>query len=1059
MALRFKLLGLLQIEEENGAASEVMKWNKGCALLTYLVVTGQAQRREFLADLLWDAPSTSRSLQNLRKLLSRVRKWVPELEVTRSQVTYPLATAVSIDLLTLSDVLDSGSIIEIDVTLSLYEGDLLNGFYLDDAPRFNEWLLIEREKLRQRVTAAYRQICFAYSEQSAWDKGIAAAQRWLALDEFDEDALRHLLQLLAASGQIEIALQQYETSRQRLWIELAVEPAPETMQLAQRLQTLKEEKGGGLSWSAIVGAQLEWPSPDQLSEPGELPGGALVPYQRNYDFTGRRESLLYLANLLLPDGEMVQHRAVAVTGMGGLGKTQLAVEFCYRYGRFFPGGVFWLSFANADNVADEVAAIGGERGLGLFRDVDKLTQQDKVGRVRQVWQEPIPRLLIFDNCEEESLLTDWLPVTGGCRVLLTSRRGVWTPEVGVTVHPLTRLDRPESVKLLQQLVANLDAAAADEIANETGDLPLALYLAGSFLRRYQQITPTDYLQQLRHQGLLQHPSLQGRGTTHSPTGHELHVARTFALNFEQLDAADDTDAIARQLLACAIAFAHGEAIPQNLLLACVQTEPDDLLANLLAMDGLTRLLTLGILRSISGDSVQIHRLVAEYAAAELGDLVTRGRTAVENHLIQLLEEKFKATRFLGQLPFATAHLQAVTKNGLARADNSGTQFALWLGRHLRDVGALAESRAVLETAVPLRRTLLPDGDLLLADLLSILGTLIWEMGVIKEAWPAYEEALAIRQRILGQNHTLTAQSVQNLALLHSRTGSFVAAKTYYEQAVAIYEQLDPPDEQQIALTRNNLCLLFQRMNLFAEAEQQAKAALEIRERIFSATNPWIAYSLNSLGFIARIRGDYETALHYHERALHIRQERLGNNHNLTAQSFLNVGVVKSNMGLYAEAERYLQESVDIRQSQLPADHPLVGQSLNYFGQYYYRAGDLEQAQSYLEKALLIVAEKRSNDADTADAYIYLAYCHLQNETLGAARTCLEKAREIQERCLAPDHFFTSYRLLGSGDLALAEGDAEAARQFYVKAESIFGTTAAPDHPDWPIFQAKLAASA
>ena len=1057
MALRFKLLGLLQIEEENGAASEVMKWNKGCALLAYLIVTGQAQRREFLADLLWDALSTSRSLQNLRKLLSRVRQWVPELEVTHKQVAYPVETAVSIDYLTLSAVLDNGSVTEMDAALSRYEGDLLDGFYLDDAPRFNEWLLFEREKLRQRVTATYRQICFAHSGQGAWDKGIAAAQRWLTLDEFDEDALRQLLQLLAASGQVAVALQQYETSRQRLWAELAVEPAPETMQLAQRLQTLKEKQGGGLSWSAIVGAQLERPSPDQLSEPGELPSSALVPYQRNNDFAGRRESLLHLASLLLPDGEKVKQRAVAVTGMGGLGKTQLAVEFCYRYGRYFPGGVFWLSFANRDNVADEVAAIGGERSMGLYRDTDRLTQIDKVGRVRRAWQEVIPRLLIFDNCEEESLLAEWLPVTGGCRVLLTSRRGVWAPEVGVTTHALKQLDRAESVQLLK-LVAIIDTAAANEIAHEVGDLPLALYLAGSFLRRYPQINVAQYRQQLRHRGLLQHPSLQGRGITHSPTGHELHVARTFALNFEQLDAADETDAMARQLLACAIAFAHGEAIPQQLLLACVPAEPDDLLAELLTMDGLTRLLALGMLRSVGEDSVQIHRLVAEYAAAELGDLVTEGQTAVESHLIYLLDRQFKETRFLGQLPFAAAHLQAVTQNGLARADDAGTQLPLWLGRHLRDVGALAESRGILETAVSARRTLFPDGDVALADLLSILGTLIWEMGATEQAWPFYQEALAIRQRILGQNHTLTAQSLQNLALLHSRTGTLVAAKAYYEQAVAIYEQLDPPDEQQIALTRNNMSLLFRRMNLFAEAEEQARQALQIREKILPATSPWITHSLNSLGFAAMMQGDYETALRYHERALKIRRESLGDSHNLTAQSLLNIGTIKSKMGFYAEAESYLQESLAIRQAQLPADHPHVGQSFSLLGQHYYQAGDLEQAQSYLEKAAAIFAEKRPNDSETADVYIYLANYHLQNGTLDEARTCLEKARAIQEGNLAPNHFYTVYRLLGSGDLALAEGDRALARQLFEQAESIFRETAAAAHPDWLRIQESLAAS-
>ncbi len=112
------------------------------------------------------------------------------------------------------------------------------------------------------------------------------------------------------------------------------------------------------------------------------------------------------------------------------------MEFCYRYGRYFPGGVFWLNFDEAENVAEEVAAVGSERGLGLFRETEKLTLTDQIGRVQRAWQEPVPRLLVFDNCEDEALLGRWLPVTGGCRVLLTCRQSEWAPELEIrTVRP------------------------------------------------------------------------------------------------------------------------------------------------------------------------------------------------------------------------------------------------------------------------------------------------------------------------------------------------------------------------------------------------------------------------------------------------------------------------------------------------------------------------------------------------------------------------------------------------------------------------------------------------
>ena len=97
------------------------------------------------------------------------------------------------------------------------------------------------------------------------------------------------------------------------------------------------------------------------------------------------------------------------------------------------------------------------------------------------------------------------------------------------------------------------------------------------MQRYRQVSADRFLQ-LRDMGLIQHPSLQGRGMSHSPTGHELNIARTFAINLEKLDPAIETDVVSRQLLARAACLAHGEPIPQSLLLATVISDEEDLMA-------------------------------------------------------------------------------------------------------------------------------------------------------------------------------------------------------------------------------------------------------------------------------------------------------------------------------------------------------------------------------------------------------------------------------------------------------------------------------------------------
>jgi len=159
--------------------------------------------------------------------------------------------------------------------------------------------------------------------------------------------------------------------------------------------------------------------------PAEAPvrAGSRMPIHRNPLFTGRVAELRRLAALFGGEGAMLT--TVAISGISGVGKTQLASEFVHRYGQFFAGGVFWLRFADADSIAAEFAACGHMSQLALYPDYDALPHDAQLRLVRAAFESPLPRLLIFDNCEDEKLLAQWRPRTGGCRVLLTGRRAYW----------------------------------------------------------------------------------------------------------------------------------------------------------------------------------------------------------------------------------------------------------------------------------------------------------------------------------------------------------------------------------------------------------------------------------------------------------------------------------------------------------------------------------------------------------------------------------------------------------------------------------------------------------
>jgi tetratricopeptide (TPR) repeat protein len=613
---------------------------------------------------------------------------------------------------------------------------------------------------------------------------------------------------------------------------------------------------------------------NEIPAPGPLPAGSRMPLSRNPLFVGRQEDLRALARQLKvgQTSAIGEVETAAATGVGGIGKTQLASELVHRYGRFFAGGVFWMSFADPAAVPAEVAACG--QSLGLYGDLP-LEQQTRL--VEEAWQSPLPRLLVFDNCEEEGLLARWRPRFGGARVLVTSRRSRWDRALGVHAVPLTTLPRPSSIELLRQFRPEVppEEPALDRIADELGDLPLALHLAGSFLERYRDSSfgqPAAYLESLRQRGLLDHPSLQGKGSKISPTGHEAHVAQTFALSFERLNPEDGTDALAIALLARAAYFACGESIPRDLLLKTIAVETVD--GELQAHDALERLTELGLL----GDTgvLVVHRLVARFArATEAGEAA---RIAVEETLLReacrLNHAGFPAPLLAWQ-----THLRAVTEGAWHREDMTVESLCLNLGFHLQTIG-------------------------------DFLGTR-----------PYYERALAICEKILGPEHPETALNLNNLGGLLQVTGDLAGARPYHERALAIREKVLGPDHKDTARSLGNLGYILQAEGDLIEARRYFERALAIREKVLGPDHPDTAASLNNLGSLLQVEGHLAEAWSYHERALAVWEKALGPNHPNTATSLSNLGFLLKFGGDLAGTRAYFERALTIWEKALGPDHP------------------------------------------------------------------------------------------------------------------------------------------
>ena len=196
----------------------------------------------------------------------------------------------------------------------------------------------------------------------------------------------------------------------------ALQPAGATAQLLGRPD---RRRIGDWANPQLVGAEhamgfMQFLPSTWRTESAAAPGGPRDPYCPLDAMVAARAYLLLQVASALRGGDttVALSQVVASTRLGGLGKTQLAVELVHRYGRYFAGGVFWLSFASADEIPLQVAACAGSGAVGLETDLSSRPLEEQVKLVRGAWQSATPRLLVFDNCEAESLMEAWRPTSG-----------------------------------------------------------------------------------------------------------------------------------------------------------------------------------------------------------------------------------------------------------------------------------------------------------------------------------------------------------------------------------------------------------------------------------------------------------------------------------------------------------------------------------------------------------------------------------------------------------------------------------------------------------------------
>lgn len=240
--LELRLLGHVQISY-GGLPVTGFVSNKSQALLCYLAVTRQPHTRDDLAVLLWSDMPEAEAKANLRVALCNLRRLLPDhIIADRKTVALNPASTHLVDVASFEDQMEqydsseSTSIYALHRAVELYQGDLLHGLHPRGALLFEEWLLLKREHLRQKVMQSYYTLAAHHLQRAEYAEALACTNSLLKLEPWHEEAHRQAMLLYALSGQRRLALAQYKTCREILRQEFGVEPEEETTTLYERIK-------------------------------------------------------------------------------------------------------------------------------------------------------------------------------------------------------------------------------------------------------------------------------------------------------------------------------------------------------------------------------------------------------------------------------------------------------------------------------------------------------------------------------------------------------------------------------------------------------------------------------------------------------------------------------------------------------------------------------------------------------------------------------------------------------------------------------------------------------
>ncbi|CAO2649239.1 Nn.00g066240.m01.CDS01 [Neocucurbitaria sp. VM-36] len=744
----------------------------------------------------------------------------------------------------------------------------------------------------------------------------------------------------------------------------------------------------------------------------------IVPLTKNKQFVGRESHLNRLENLLFSEDRSPR---IAITGLGGVGKTQIALELAYRTrARHHECSVFWIPATNSESLQQALEDIGQQLGIpGINEkdaDIKKLVQRHLSREETGQW------LLIVDNIDDVNMwdneLRNHLPKSQrGCVVCTTRSLKVALKIAGASngasnIIEIPEMDEKMAMQMLSKLLVNQELLANNHDAQKLLErlifLPLAIVQAAAYING-NRLTLTDYLYLLDEKEddviELLSEDFEDEGRYQNVKNP---VATTWLISFEQIKNSHPLAAEYLSFMACIDA----KDIPQSLL-----PPGQSRMAQLSAIGTLSAYSF--VTRRAADEALDVHRLVhlatrnwlkqlgtknslcdwTDKAMARLAEVIpwedhhenkvwktylphasyVLARTDEEELIgerTELLERFAFCLKFEGRYKEAEVHLFALVEN-LKRVlgENGRTLHRMRdLASIYRDQGRWNKAEHMYLRILEVQATVSDDNDSFVLITKSELASAFWSQGRWKEAEELEVKVLEIRSRVLGEEHPNTLTSMNNVALIYRNQGRWKDAEQLHAKELGISSRVLGEEHPDTLTSMNNLASTYGDQGRWKEAEELEVKELGICSRVLGKEHPDTLTSMNNLASTYGDQGRWKEAEELEVKELGICSRVLGKEHPDTLMSMNNLALTYGSQGRWKEAKELQVKVLEIRSRVLGEEHPDTLMSMHNLAWTLHEQGRRSSAISLMEKC-----------------------CHLSEKVLGPQHYRTLKSLEALDR--------------------------------------------------------------